>query len=139
MSKKIVMEEVKSKLDTLFFNEEDFFKTYDGVIEKTIQFFLSTGRIELHEKDDYFQHVREKLLLRLPKIKATFKGESSFRTYLIAIIRNICKDEITRNTKDNFLPLNGQINNSEFTDPLTNIVIQQELSRLEHIFCTYPK
>jgi RNA polymerase sigma factor (sigma-70 family) len=133
------MEELKNKLDTLSLNEEAFFNTYDGVIEKTIQFFISKERIELHEKDDYFQHVREKMLLKLPKIIATFKGESSFKTYLISIIRNICKDEIARIAKDHFLPLNLNRNDNEFIDPLNNIVIQQELSRLEHILCTYPK
>jgi DNA-directed RNA polymerase specialized sigma24 family protein len=83
-----------------------FLVGYQDTLRIILRVYVQCGMFHPQEVDDALQTINEELLLRLPSIQAHFNGTASLRTYLDAIVRNICIDLCNaRNRQPKVVPL----------------------------------
>jgi DNA-directed RNA polymerase specialized sigma24 family protein len=83
-----------------------FLVGYQETLRTILRVYVECGMFRPQEVDDVLQTINEELLLRLPSIQAHFNGTASLRTYLDAIVRNLCIDFCNaRNRQPKAVPL----------------------------------
>lgn len=63
---------------------------YQKMVEAIVYKFVRTGMFSVESSADVVQTVNAELLERMPKIQANYNGSTLVRTYVSAVIRNIC-------------------------------------------------
>jgi RNA polymerase sigma factor (sigma-70 family) len=61
-----------------------------GLVGSIVRIYIESGMFPLSEKADIVQSVNLELLERIPAIRENYNGSALLRTYLTAIVRNIC-------------------------------------------------
>jgi len=67
-----------------------FLLAYQDIIHIIVRKYIASGMFAPDEHDDVVQTVNETLLRTLPRIKSQYNGSTLVKTYVSAIIRNIC-------------------------------------------------
>lgn len=111
-------------------NIERLFIENQDVIIKIVDTFIQRNTFPRHERQDIIQNIHEILLRRKNKIARQFKGNSSFRTYLYAIVRNISL-RMAENFKKNLVFTDSYPDHGNYSLPENNIIIMQELERFD--------
>ena len=112
---------------------------YQQVIAVIVQVFMRSGYFQHESKEELIQYVNEALLDRMGKIRENYNGRALLRTYFSAVIKNICAELQRERQKSSFIQYFEEpveCENYE-TDPLSRMVIKQELSRLDTIFLLF--
>jgi DNA-directed RNA polymerase specialized sigma24 family protein len=65
---------------------------YQATLQIIVRLYVRSGMFRARDTDDIIQTLNEQLLLRLPAIRAQYNGSSLLKTYLSAIVRNLCID-----------------------------------------------
>jgi hypothetical protein len=101
-------------------NEEDFalflrdphgfLLSYQETLRIVVKIYVQSGMFRAQDTEDILQALNEELLLRFPTIRAKFNGSTILRTYLSAVVRNLCID-LYRADKSNpkVVPLDGTL------------------------------
>lgn len=63
---------------------------YQKMVEAIVHKFVRSGMFSIESFADVVQTVNAELLERMPKIQANYNGSTLVRTYVSAVIRNIC-------------------------------------------------
>ena len=77
-------------LELLRNHPQDLIINYQPIIGIIVRRYISTGMFEHGELHDVIQTVNEHLLVKLPIIQKQYNGTTFVRTYVSAIIRNVC-------------------------------------------------
>jgi len=67
-----------------------FVESYQETVRIIVRKYVSSGMFRIDEHDDVIQAVNEELLRKLDTIGKRYNGTALVRTYVSAIIRNIC-------------------------------------------------
>lgn len=104
--------------------------------------FCRSNSIDPYEAEDLRQFVKMRLVEQLPKIKTNFKGEAKLRTYISAIILNLCREFRRVNcsksvfTSTNLESLTDQlISNGNSSEK--NIALKREIEKFNRIILMY--
>jgi len=77
----------------LFYRDPNaFLLAYQDTLRSVLKVYIRSGLFRPEELNDTQQTLNEELIRRIPTIRANFNGKAALRTYLSAIIRNICLD-----------------------------------------------
>jgi RNA polymerase sigma factor (sigma-70 family) len=96
----------QAELDLFRRDAGAFLVGYQETLRIILRVYVQCGMFRPQEVDDVLQTINEELLHRLPSIQTHFNGTSSLRTYLDAIIRNLCIDICNaRNRQPRVVPL----------------------------------
>lgn len=63
---------------------------YQKMVEAIVYKFVRSGMFSVESSADVVQTVNTELLERMPKIQSNYNGSTLVRTYVSAVIRNIC-------------------------------------------------
>jgi hypothetical protein len=129
---------------SLFDDPGQFILNYQQLIEVLVHVFIRSGYFPTEDKQEIIHSIIERLLIRMPKIKAQYNGHSRLKTYLSVIIRNLILERIREKQYLRKIEMveeyNCEIEYHE--DPLNRMIIDQEITRLGKIlgmFCTKRK
>ena len=100
--------------------------------------FIRKNIFKKNERQDIIQSINVELFSNKSTIEKQFKGKSSFRTYLYVIVRNICLHLVRKRKKVIDLVDKADYLTSSF-NPIDNIIIEQEIERLEQCFNVFFK
>jgi hypothetical protein len=76
--------------DTLLHDPQRLVVEYQGMIRAITCKYIETGMFGPEHLSDVIQAINAELLARIPRIQALFNGSTLVRTYVSAVIRNIC-------------------------------------------------
>jgi hypothetical protein len=106
------------------------------------KYYSQKNTIQPYELEDLQQFIRTRLIEQLPKIRDSFKGESKLRTYISAIILNLCREFRKKNCSKSILTqaevsekIDYQYNNLNQAE--NNIAIEYEVGNLNKIILMY--
>jgi RNA polymerase sigma factor (sigma-70 family) len=80
----------KEDLDLFLRNPNEFLLRYQETLQIIVKVYIQSGMFRAQDMDDILQTVNEELLRRFPTVRARFNGTTNLRTYLSAVVRNIC-------------------------------------------------
>jgi len=109
------------------------------LIDSIINQFIRGGHFRFEELCEVKQQVNEELLNRIYKIRNQFQGKSLLRTYLSAIIRNVCNDILRKKVRIHYIQLNESPVNQSITEIIYNLVLEEEMDRLQKAIRLYYK
>ena len=109
-----------------------------GLIDIIINQFFQSEKLNLTERHEIKQLINEKLLHKVPQIQKQFQGKSLFRTYLSAVIRNICRDILRTRTKTQYVTYDD-ISIGSDDNIVNDLLIEEEVIRLQKILGLYHK
>jgi DNA-directed RNA polymerase specialized sigma24 family protein len=73
---------------------------YQSAIEAIIAHFTESGLLKASDFEDHRQAINLMLLDKLPQMQANYSGAAQFRTYLSAIVRNMCREIYRRGKRE---------------------------------------
>ena len=82
----------QADLDLFHRDPHGFLLRYQETLQIIVKIYVQCGMFRAQDLDDILQTLNEELLLRLPTIRARFNGSTVLRTYLSAVVRNLCID-----------------------------------------------
>ncbi len=103
-----------SDLELLRKDPRGFLLSVQDIIEIIVRKFILSGLFSPREHDDIVQTINEELLKKLPVISARYNGKALLRTYVSAIIRNICLKMHERQLRE---PVSVPLGESVAADP----------------------
>jgi RNA polymerase sigma factor (sigma-70 family) len=128
-------------VDLLHNNPGKLIEKYQDTIIIIVNKFIQTGYVRFADKEDFLQDINEQLLIKIPKIKKQYNEQYRLSTYLSAIIRNICLEKIQKKRTPLLKHLEDEIIIKEtiINQGFHNLVIADEITRLENIFLLFSK
>ena len=133
----------KNKLN--IFPKKDDFQTLKS-FEKWITFisanYIKRNKIHPYDLSDLQQHIKFRILEQLPSIRKNYRGNSKLRTYISAIILNICR-EFRRKNCEKSISTKIEINDSLLLNQIeyeyieNKIDIEYEIKALNMVIQTY--
>lgn len=112
---------------------------YQSIIQIVINGFINAGYFRLQDRDDIVQYVNEELLKKIDKIKAQYNGKVMLKTYMSAIIRNICLGRIRKGRNYKKEIPEEYLNENKTEDVLNKMIIEQEIDKVGKILSLYSK
>ena len=111
---------------------------YQDIIKIIVSKFISSGSINLSDKDEFIQIINERLLMSSERIKNQYKGISLLKTYFSTIIKNICIEELNKRKRYNFSELET-LNYANLSENTINedTYLNNEFDRLSKILDMY--
>ncbi len=103
-----------SELELLRNDPRGFLLAVQDIIEIIVRKFILSGLFGPRDHDDIVQTINEELLKKLPVISARYNGKALLRTYVSAIIRNICLKMHERQLRE---PVSVPLGESVAADP----------------------
>ncbi len=82
----------QADLDLFYRDPHAFLLRYQETLQIIVKIYIHCGMFRAREIEDILQTLNEELLRRLPTIRARFNGSTLLRTYLSAVVRNLCLD-----------------------------------------------
>ncbi len=82
----------QAELDLFYRDPHAFLLHYQDTLHIIVKIYVRCGMFKAQDTEDIIQSLNERLLERLPVIRARFNGSTMIRTYLSAIVRNLCID-----------------------------------------------
>ncbi len=79
-----------------FEEAKSFYVLNKNIIDKIIKIFCSKNKLSFDLSEEFTSHVNVKLMEESCKKIRVFKGDSTFKTYITNVIRNIFEDEKRR-------------------------------------------
>jgi len=127
------------EIELLMHNPAALLLNYQQVIGVIVQVYLRSGFFKDESKDEVVQYVNDQLLSRIDIIREQYNGRALLRTYLSAVIRNICAELLRERQRNSFIEyFEEPVESASYeTDQLSRIVIKQELIRLETILMLF--
>jgi RNA polymerase sigma factor (sigma-70 family) len=110
---------------------------HQPVIRQVVRHFMRRGAFTLHDEDDLVQELSVKLLEKTPKMQAEFKGRATVRTYLAAVIRNICLDTMRKDRHAIRTEPFVECAVDAAEDPYARALIEEEKARFQAILLQY--
>jgi DNA-directed RNA polymerase specialized sigma24 family protein len=110
---------------------------YQGTVRIIVGKYVACGLFQHTETDDIIQAVNDSLLQRMPQIRSQFTGSTLLRTYLSAIIRNICLKEFHAKRR---APPNIPLDEASLGRPdgsFDRALIREEITRFRNILLMY--
>ena len=89
---------------------------YQGLFAYIIRFYISSGLFPPDAKEDMLQTVNLEILERVRTIRQHYNGSTLFRTYVAAIVRNICLAE-ARKGRESHPPHRSLVRGVDVEDP----------------------
>ncbi len=122
-------------------NPEQFLVRYQEVIRIIVRAFIRTRAIHESDHDDTIQYVNEKLWTRIDRIREMYNGQSLVKTYMSVVIRNLVME---RRKERHYCLVEEPLEfyetaGSNAADQFLQLVIKQELERLDTIMKTFHK
>jgi DNA-directed RNA polymerase specialized sigma24 family protein len=65
---------------------------YQKTLGIIVEIYVGSGMFGAGDREDVLQTLNEELLRRMPTIRAQYNGSALLRTYVSAIVRNLCLD-----------------------------------------------
>lgn len=124
-------------------NPTAFVLAFEQTIAIVAKKYSARNNITPYSSEDIQQHIRLKLLEQLPSIAATFQGKASIKTYMTAVIRNMCLEFIRKNCPQEISCTPTEpaafVNSeqSSYRSALSRIYITEEVFRLKHVFLIF--
>jgi hypothetical protein len=130
----------KRDIELLNDNHRQLILELQELINIIIYQFIGLGKFGYAERDEIKQHINFELLNKIPKIQSQFQQKSLLRTYLGAIIRNIC-NEIVRNKQKSNLILFEEVDvaDENIEKNISTLIFEEEIIRLKKILNAYYK
>lgn len=111
-------------------NKHEFILRCQRIIEFIVKHFVTSGMFPSDLFQDTVQSVNEELIKRLESIERNYNGSVLLTTYMNVVIRNICLRIHEQNrTRILLEPLTDDVE-SQNSDHLTTIMIQEEYRQL---------
>lgn len=128
----------QKEIELLHSNPGELIVLYQDIVSIIVDKFVSSGSINISDRDEFIQIVNERLLLSAEKIKTQYKGISMLKTYFSSIIRNICLEELNKKRRQKFVDIEAEhkIPDTPYND---ESYLQNEYDRLDKIFLLYHK
>ncbi|MCD6332577.1 MAG: sigma-70 family RNA polymerase sigma factor [Bacteroidales bacterium] len=104
---------------------------YQPYIRMIIISYLNRGCGHRSDLEDMIQEVNRKLLERMPRIRDRFNGKSCFKTYFSVVIRNVFLEEVRKVHMVAEPPPTENYLNGLQDRPPGELVIRQEIERLQ--------
>jgi DNA-directed RNA polymerase specialized sigma24 family protein len=106
---------------------------YQETIRIIVKKFITSGMFEPDELEETMQMVNVELIAKIKHIRNNYSGQALLKTYLSAIVRNIClKIHAKRNREPESRPLSEDL--MAFDEKIADhLDIEQELKRLDRI------
>jgi len=123
-----------NQTDIDLFNRDPhaFLALYQEKLRIIVKTYVHCGMFRPQDFDDVLQTLNENLLLRIPSIKAHFRGTTVFRTYLGAIVRNLCID-LYRIQHAQRRPRTIPIEEA-FPSPHTDMTVLHDIRHIRRVF-----
>ena len=112
---------------------------YQGLIDSIINVFIRSGNFRYHEHAEIKQQINEELLIKLPKILIQYQNKSPLKTYIAAIVRNICNEIVRKKIKSNITYLEEFVAYETSYNLIDSLVIEDEKRRLKMALHMYNK
>jgi RNA polymerase sigma factor (sigma-70 family) len=133
----LTKKETIKNIEISYQNIEKIFLDNQDVLSLIVNDYIYKGLFPGNEKQDIIQSIHERLLNNKKRIVKQFKGDSSFRTYLYVVVRNICL-HIARDKKKE-LAFDNKIHEKHTSfHPMDTLIIEEEIKRFDRclgIFC----
>src|SRR5450759_2544730 len=97
------MDPNRLEIELLQNNPASLLLIYQQVISVIVQVYLRSGFFQGESKEELVQYINEQLLDRMDKIRAQYNGKALLRTYLSAVVRNICAELLRERQKNSFI------------------------------------
>ncbi len=81
-----------AELDLFYRDPHAFLLRYQETLQIIVRIYIRCGMFRAQDSEDIIQSLNERLLERFPSIRARFNGSTMIRTYLSAVVRNLCID-----------------------------------------------
>jgi RNA polymerase sigma factor (sigma-70 family) len=116
-----------------------FILKYQSLIETIVNTFIRSGYFNYGDRKDLVQYVNEELFLRLEKIEKQYNFSTLLKTYVSAIIRNLCFEKVRKKMRSiHEEEIEYARNISSENNSLHDMVIKEEIKKLHYIlqmFC----
>jgi DNA-directed RNA polymerase specialized sigma24 family protein len=109
-----------------------FFAFFQEKLQIIVKTYIRCGMFKPQDFDDILQTLNETLLVRLPSLKAHFNRSTTLRTYLSAVVRNLCIDLYHHQNRQHQLrtiPFQ-----EAFPSPHTDFVVLYDIHHIRRLF-----
>jgi hypothetical protein len=130
----------KRDIELLNNNHQQLILELQELIDIIIYQFIGLGKFKYAERNEVKQYINFELLNKISKIQSQFHQKSLLRTYLGAIIRNICNEIIRNKQKSNFILFDKiEVVDETIEKSKNSLIFEEEMIRLRKIIGAYYK
>lgn len=126
--------------ELLLSNPQKFVVENQHVLEIIVRRYIKSGYVLLNDKNEIIQHINVRLLDGvITKMQKQYNPSFFVSTYFACVVNNLCKEflNVKKKDHDNIRYEDYAKHKSDFNDPSSAVIINEEIERLDLIFRMY--